>query len=57
MSEFPQQSGQQRQPEAQEQAVPASVRGAMDLGTMQTGERQAPGRRRRPVVARVPATA
>lgn len=43
MSEFPQQSGQQRQPEAQEQAVPASVRGAMDLGTMQTGGAAGPG--------------
>lgn len=43
MTEFPQQSGQQRpqaqqgQPDAQAQAVPASVRGAVDLGAMQSG--------------------
>ena len=39
MSDFPQQHGQHRQqtpPDAQEQAVPASVRGAMDLGAAQT---------------------
>lgn len=40
MSEFPQQpgqQGQQGQPDTQAQAVPASVRGAMDLGAMQQG--------------------
>ncbi|WP_016996274.1 hypothetical protein [Kocuria atrinae] len=51
MSEFPQQPGQQGQqwqPDTQAQAVPASVRGAMDLGAMQSGGAAGNGGARRP---------